>query len=65
MPARVAFLALVTAVAGAADLPVRPAPPLPPPVPVLDWTGFSQVSLDDRCRARCALRAVHADARDG
>jgi hypothetical protein len=22
-------------------------------------------SLDDRCRARCALRAVHTDARDG
>ena len=38
--ASVAFFALGTAVAGAADLPVRPAPPLPPPVPVLNWTGF-------------------------
>ena len=37
--ASVAFFALGTAVAGAADLPVRPAP-LPPPVPVLNWTGF-------------------------
>ena len=36
--ASAAFLALGTAVAGAADLPVR-APP-PPPVPVLSWTGF-------------------------
>jgi outer membrane immunogenic protein len=36
--ASVAFIALGTAVAGAADLPVRA--PLPPPVPVLSWTGF-------------------------
>jgi outer membrane immunogenic protein len=36
--ASAAFSALGTAVAGAADLPVR-APP-PPPAPVLDWTGF-------------------------
>jgi outer membrane immunogenic protein len=37
--ASVAFTALGTAVAGAADLGVRPAP-LPPPVPVLNWTGL-------------------------
>ena len=37
--ASVAFLALGTAAAEAADLGVRPAP-LPPPVPVLNWTGF-------------------------
>ena len=36
--ASVAFVALGTAVAGAADLAVK-APP-PPPVPVLNWTGF-------------------------
>ena len=36
--AGVAFMALGTAVAGAADLPVR-APP-PPPPPVFSWTGF-------------------------
>jgi outer membrane immunogenic protein len=35
---RVAFMTLGTAVAGAADLPVK-APPLPPP-PVFSWTGF-------------------------
>jgi outer membrane immunogenic protein len=36
--ASVALIALGTAVAGAADLPERA--PLPPPVPVLNWTGF-------------------------
>jgi outer membrane immunogenic protein len=36
--ASVAFMGLGTAVAGAADLPVR-APP-PPPPPVFSWTGF-------------------------
>src|SRR5271169_4086886 len=36
--ASAAFIALGTAVAGAADLPVRAEPP--PPVPVLNWTGF-------------------------
>jgi len=36
--ASVAFMALGTAVAGAADLPVK-APP-PPPPPVFSWTGF-------------------------
>jgi outer membrane immunogenic protein len=36
--ASVAFIALGTAVAGAADLAIK-APP-PPPVPVLNWTGF-------------------------
>ena len=37
--ASAALIALGTTVAGAADLGVRPAP-LPPPVPVLNWTGF-------------------------
>jgi outer membrane immunogenic protein len=37
--ASAAFAVLGTAVAGAADMPVRPAP-LPPPVTVLNWTGF-------------------------
>jgi outer membrane immunogenic protein len=36
--ASVAFIALGTAVAGAADLPVKAAPPAP--VPVFSWTGF-------------------------
>ena len=36
--ASAAFIALGTAVAGAADLPERAAPP--PPVAVLNWTGF-------------------------
>src|SRR5438874_2359803 len=36
--ASVAFIALGTAVAGAADLAVKAAPP--PPVAVLNWTGF-------------------------
>ena len=37
--ASVAFSVLGTAVAGAADMPVRAAP-LPPPLPVFSWTGF-------------------------
>ena len=36
--ASVAFAALGTSVAGAADMPVK-APP-PPPPPVFSWTGF-------------------------
>ena len=36
--ASVAFAALGTSVAGAADMPVK-APP-PPPVPIFSWTGF-------------------------
>jgi len=38
--ASVAFSVLGTAVAGAADMPVKAPPPLPPPVPVFSWTGF-------------------------
>jgi len=37
--ASAAFMALGTVVAGAADMPASYAP-LPPPVPVLNWTGF-------------------------
>ena len=37
--ASVALIALGTSVAGAADLPVKSAPP-PPPIAVLNWTGF-------------------------
>src|SRR5947207_11906688 len=37
--ASVALLALGTSVAGAADLPVKSAPPLTP-IAVLNWTGF-------------------------
>ena len=36
--ASVAFSVLGTAIAGAADMPVRA--PLPPPLPVFSWTGF-------------------------
>ena len=39
--ASVALSVLGTAVAGAADMPMRAAPPmLPPPLPVFSWTGF-------------------------
>ena len=38
--ASVAFSVLGTAVAGAADMPMKAAPPLPPPLPVFSWTGF-------------------------
>ena len=37
--ASVAFSVLGTAVAGAADMPMK-APPPPPPLPVFSWTGF-------------------------
>ena len=37
--ASVAFSVLGTAVAGAADMPMR-APPPPPPPPLFSWTGF-------------------------
>jgi outer membrane immunogenic protein len=37
--ASVAFMALGTALAAAAELPVK-APPPPPPPPVFSWTGF-------------------------
>jgi len=38
--ASVALSVLGTAVAGAADMPVKAPPPPPPPVPIFSWTGF-------------------------
>jgi outer membrane immunogenic protein len=38
--ASVAFMALGTAVAGAADLPAKPYTKAPPPPPTFSWTGF-------------------------
>src|SRR6516164_4181653 len=38
--ASLAFSVLGTAVAGAADMPVKAPPPPPPPLPVFSWTGF-------------------------
>jgi outer membrane immunogenic protein len=38
--ASVAFMALGTAVAGAADLPAKPYTKAPPPPPPFSWTGF-------------------------
>lgn len=38
--ANVAFMALGTAVAGAADLPAKPYTKAPPPPPPFSWTGF-------------------------
>src|SRR6516225_3749078 len=39
--ASVALSVLGTAVAGAADMPVKAPPPPPPPVPIFSWTGFN------------------------
>ena len=38
--ASLAFSVLGTAVAGAADMPVKAPPPMAPPVPIFSWTGF-------------------------
>jgi len=38
--ASVALTVLGTAVAGAADMPVKAPPPPPPPPPLFSWTGF-------------------------
>jgi outer membrane immunogenic protein len=38
--ASLAFSVLGTAVAGAADMPVKAPPPPPPPPPLFTWTGF-------------------------